>query len=330
MSRTLFSAAVELLRVLFDYLFDYLYSHIYIIEFSSTDESVAGAASPLERLCPDKLHVRLGPLYRTAELTWQRLGVVYLHAGSKLGLAPLELRAAELSATNSMASGLCGKHSWPFPSDAHEPLLRAAEQLVARVVSEMPCVARDSAGGEFIAYQLAHRDTARPGNGAFGIVHADNVYAEDAIKDFAPELYSAMNCADRAAELKERIGVCSCRRDEVLLEVAHGQKRMIRGFNLWLLLEDDGRDVPLCFADLSSYRGQVTDCTCGTRTLKREAHANITYRAQADSMRPGDAYLFETWGPKAAYHAGVERAHKRRTGQRARRRSVEVRVALLV
>ena len=41
MSRKLFSAAVELLRVLFDYLFDYLYSHIYIIEFSSTDESVA-------------------------------------------------------------------------------------------------------------------------------------------------------------------------------------------------------------------------------------------------------------------------------------------------
>ena len=30
---TLFSAAVNLLRVLFDYLFDYLYSHIYIIEF---------------------------------------------------------------------------------------------------------------------------------------------------------------------------------------------------------------------------------------------------------------------------------------------------------
>ena len=137
---------------------------------------------------------------------------------------------------------------------------------MARVVNEMPCVARDSGGGEFIAYQLAHRDTARPGNGAFGIVHADNVYAEDAIKDFAPELYSAMNCADRAAELKERIGVCSCRRDEVLLEVANGSKRMIRGFNLWLLLRTMGAMCPR-FADLSSYRGQVTDCTCGTRTL---------------------------------------------------------------
>ena len=75
MSASLSALLWDLLLALFDRLWDLLLSPHYTIEFPS-DEAVGGAASPLERLCPDKLHVRLAPLYGSAELTWQRLGVV--------------------------------------------------------------------------------------------------------------------------------------------------------------------------------------------------------------------------------------------------------------
>ena len=353
-----------------DYLVEHLIGAQYTIEIPSAD-SAPGASSLLARLCPDTLHVRLAPMYFSADLNWRRLGVVPLRAssaGPNVGLTPSELRAAKGAAVHSAAIGVCGKHGWPFPSEAYNPLLRAAEDVVARVMSEMPCVAQHATSdegtrttAECVAYQFAVRDTARPGNGAFSTVHADNVYCDDALRDFTPELHRAMNSglggvAQLEHKLQEGGGSCS-HRDVTLLQVARGTKRMVRSFNLWILIEDAGRDAPLCFAELgarwqddgqkweatdgpcahetamanvASARAYDVSSTCGTRTLKREVLSRVTYRACSGSMQPGDAYIFETWGPTAAYHAGVERAHRRRFGPRARRLSVEVRVALVL
>jgi hypothetical protein len=414
-----FLAVVDALRV---WLFTFL-SARYTVELRPASMSLSESASPLAKLVLDRRTVQLAPFYRSPEITWRRVGVVHLAAGSCLGLTPSEVQAAARATVPFQRT-----HSWPFESAAAEPLLRAAEQLVARAVRELPYVgtsaaswAAASAGSgcarpnddsneyEIAAYQFCCRDTARPGCGAYGVVHADNVHAADALRDFVPHSQTAPlqrrqgeqnadvrgesagggGAHDQSAECDE-VGARRRRRqqrdallcehvdsgrtepsrvesdwrreqrDEVLSEVLSGRVHARRGFNVWILLEDVGHDAPLAFAELSerghSHDGEIggrgsrevagkeedpcgegalrrgvyelhrdhraAEERCGTRLLKRSAHDHVTFRAQP-AMQPGDAYLFETWGPRAAYHAGVEREPCRHG---ARRRSVEVRV----
>mmetsp|Transcript_80287 Transcript_80287/g.159587 ORF Transcript_80287/g.159587 Transcript_80287/m.159587 type:complete len:115 (+) Transcript_80287:1332-1676(+) len=107
----------------------------------------------------------------------------------------------------------------------------------------------------------------------------------------------------------------------------------------------------LAFADLSAHRtkaplqrGEGEECEYdistgaidprsphgGTRNLKREMRAHMCVRAAHPAMRPGDAYIFETWGPRAAYHACAMRTRPPKGRRHGRRRSAEVRVALVV
>ena len=61
----------------------------------------------------------------------------------------------------------------------------------------------------------------------------------------------------------------------------------------------------------------------GTRSLKEQTRADTVYRAH-HAMQRGDAYVFETWGPRAAWHVGATRTSPPPGSYRT---SIEVRVA---
>ena len=66
----------------------------------------------------------------------------------------------------------------------------------------------------------------------------------------------------------------------------------------------------------------------GTRHLKHNALPHTVFRA-SPSMKPGDAFAFATWGENAAWHAGATRCSPPLPAGTARRRSLEVRCALV-
>merc|ERR1712232_1435747 len=164
------------------------------------------------------------------------------------------------------------------------------------------------------------------------------------MRDFAPRLHKAM-CGEH--NLHEHFtGVELVERDQILMDVGAGRLKLLRGFNVWILLEDEGYDHPLVFADLTDHfrycpgsESSMLTKPCeptaesvynvrengGTRTLKANTYSRTAYRAQ-HRTRPGDAYIFETWGPRAAWHAGCSRHRCSTTG---RRRSVEVRTVIV-
>ena len=197
-----------------------------------------------------------------------------------------------------------------------------------------------------VAYQFCFRDTLPGRFGALSTVHADNVDWRDALQDFSPLVLNpkaATACGATADDARSR----------ALLAVGRGECEVLAGLNVWILLEDEGRSSPLTFADVSGHvarwperansqlatpsappshalytcHGSGGTTLAGTRNLKHDALPQTVFRACAD-MRPGDAYVFATWGVNAAWHAGATRtwAPKASLG---RRRSLEVRCALV-
>jgi len=297
---------------------------------------------------------------------WAALGACCLPFGLRGGLAEHELQSI-VGLRPTYKSRACGRQggaarepadrpcaartavkpsdSWPFGQSAPvDELLAVAERLAAQFMQRSDIGVPPSA--RCCAYQYGFRDTAFA-LGVLSETHADNVGASDAVRDFAPTLHRLIEERSAATEPGARPPCGARGRDETLCAVVQGAHALVRGFNVWILLEDDGVDYPLLFADLEPFyakwprsRGAPTaadpgpdgvyECAsegvAGTRRLKPSVHEHAQYRT-APAMLPGDAFIFETWGPHAAYHAGASRVPLPGV---ARRRSVEVRVAVVV
>ena len=311
----------------------------------------------------------LEPFYQRDEDNWERLGCTFIPC------ALSESQVLQAQCLADAAGPFANSSSWPFKADAG-PLLTAAERLAEQVfsrsyvcnddsvskawaestafgASKVQC-ADSSSGGEaatklpeIVAYQYCFRDTLPGRFGALSTVHADNVHSRDALQDFAPLVLNpaaATACGASADDDK---------RSRVLFEVGRGERRMLAGLNVWLLLEDGdgGPCAPLVFADVSGHvarwperanarvatpaapsAGALYTChgsggttLAGTRHLKHDALPHTVFRAKTQ-MKPGDGYAFATWGANAAWHAGATRLPP---SANARRRSLEVRCALV-
>ena len=325
-------------------------------------------------LCIDEelVHITLAPFDQEPLKCWTTLGACHLRFNTRgVGLTKHELSRIEKMRpafkegkrrhcrTNDQAksapahsqASTC-KHdvkpsdSWPFSGDAEvDQLLRAAERVASQFLQQLHS---GVSGRCCAAYHYGFRDTVST-LGVLSEAHADNVGASDAFRDFAPVLHRMIQEWDVTASNTTR-GPLARNRDEALCAMVQGTHSAERGFNIWILLDDDAdgaANFPLVFADLSAHYDLlpqardapttadpgpdgvyecVTAGLAGTRHLKGHAHSHATYRAQP-AMVPGDAYIFETWGPHAAYHAGATRVPCPPT---ARRRSVEVRLAVVV
>lgn len=240
--------------------------------------------------------------------------------------------------------------AWPFsPGDGlAEQLLALAEGIARQALGDVDTTELEQR--PVAAYQYQWRDTSAGSLPTLPTVHADNVGALDALRDFAPALHdvAAWSAAARAGTtyaaqraVSEAPLAAATPRDALICGWASGSRIPLLGLNVWLLLEDRGRDYPLVFAELSEVdrADRASDrCTClhdgtqgsGTRRLKASIGRRATYRA-ALGMRRGDAYVFRTWGDGAAYHAGASRTTPLLPfpTSTTRRRSVEVRIVVL-
>ena len=289
--------------------------------------------------------IEIGPLYRHNAENWSTLGCVFI---------PKAISAPAIRAAEALCGPFANSRSWPFVAAA-DSLLRVAEKIASHhfaesfvraddyvwSAAEQRC--REEIGCAVAAYQYCFRDTVK-GLGALEAVHADNVDAADALCDFASLVLNPDASMALGATAEQP-------RDALLLDVGHGARTVSGGVNVWFLLEDSDESSPLAFVDLSHHLqhfperasgrlatpaepAEAAVYTChgsggsilgGTRNLKLDALPLSTFRAH-EGMRPGDAYVFATWGPKAAFHAGATRTP---LPKGARRRSVEIRVALV-
>lgn len=283
----------------------------------STEADSASAA--LAAITSNVVHVRLVALPLQC---WSRCHCDFVAAGGSNGCTDAELKALDQmwQACAAQGAALLGSglstESWPFRETA-EVLLGVAERLALVVLRRNASRLLTCADMECAAYQYAFRHVER-GRGGLSTVHADNVEACDAMRDFAPALLGSIVLA----------GDGTAARDRLLSDVTAGRRSFVRGVNVWILLEDDGCNFPLAFADVCAYPSDAATTPCqrsGTRTLDARAHTHAVYCAQPQ-MHPGDAYVFETWGVHAAWHVGASRVS---CPPSARRRSIECRVAVV-
>ena len=273
---------------------------------------------------------RLEPLHASARDNWTRLGVVHVSSAA----SSAELRSMDRIEVHR-------GDAWPFsPREGAAELLALGEHVARQAVSQVSAVGLDRCA--IATYQYKGRDTWTGALPTYPVVHADNVSATDAVRDFAPTLHEllstsqTMSTAGKGDAGRQEVGSAVMPRDTLICDWVSGRRRPLLGLNVWLLLQDDGDDYPLVFAELSEasltsderpYLSDDPDGMVGTRRLKASIGRSATYRA-ATGMRRGDAYVFKTWGDAAAYHAGASRASLP-PPYLARRRSVEVRVVLL-
>jgi len=240
--------------------------------------------------------VTLEPLHASPAANWRALGVV--HLPSAVGRSEFHAIDQSRCPTDMITKAMTpASGAWPTFDASAAVLLATAERLVRQLISE-PYVSVDagvwqaphlqsrqhsSAGGhcgsapgvmQVCAYHYAYRDTL-PTSGAtmhtVPVMHADNVFDRDAMRDFAPVLHDMVLAIEAVRdtygtdEASATIGslfggggssTCSMGsdsvrnmgrdsvRDTALCAVARGEKAMVRGFNVWILLEDDGRDAP--------------------------------------------------------------------------------------
>jgi hypothetical protein len=219
-----------------------------------------------------------------------------------------------------------------------EPYMPVAEILLhhvkRKVLANLPIEFQNVRNEDIYVYNSNFRDTKTEGEeglhgGSFQAIHAD-AKDFDSMESYLNSLYLERGTLGFDRQIIPGLNE--------LLEKENDGDAEILGLNYWMLIEDEGNHYPLAFLDRTSL-GENID-PFGFEQLDNSPRKYDDFKNQFNpaepnsvrfltkkNMKPGEGFLFQTFGEDHTIHTAVSKEKKT---EQAGRKSLEFRILINV